>query len=351
LRGQTDDNISLQGFNGTFTFGSGYAPILDAGFHPLTAGVICDVTKPNPACANITSIQRYQRTLVFQQMGLDVNTIRALGGGATQFSINTGTPGLSVHQFDLGAFVGDDWRVRPNVTLSVGLRYETQTNISDWRDFAPRIAVAWAPGSGTKKPKTVLRAGFGAFYDRFALSNTLTAQRFNGRVQQQFVFTNPDVFPNIPSLLGLQAIPQVTQEISSSLRAPYILQSSVTLERQLPANTTLALTYAHSRALHVLRSNDINAPRNGVFPFGQGNPIFLMESSGVYNQNQLILNMNSKVNAGLSLFGFYVLNKARSNSDGLGTFPANPYNFAGEDGTASTDVNHHTTLGESIKTK
>jgi carboxypeptidase family protein len=361
LRGAIDDNISPQNFNGTFTFGGGYAPILDANFQPVTPGVICDVRNPNPACADITSIQRYQRTLAFQKMGLSPAAIRQLGGGATQFSINAGTPGLSVGQVDVGAFLGDDWRVRQNITLSLGLRYETQTNIHDWRDFAPRIAVAWAPGAKNKKPKTVLRAGFGTFYDRFALSNTLTAQRFNGRVQQQFVITNPDFFPSIPTLNGLQATPQVVQEISSNLRAPYILQSSVTVERQLPANTTLAVTYTNSRGLHILRSNDINAPLpgsflagvpgSGVFPFGEPNPLFLMESSGIYKQNQLITNVNARINPGLSLFGFYVLNKAMSSSDGLGTFPANPYNFSGEFAPASADIRHRATLGGSINTR
>jgi hypothetical protein len=353
LRGYLEDSISPQNFNGTFSFGSGYAPILDANFRPVTPGVICDVKNPSAACVNITSIQRYQRTLAFQQMALDPTTIRQLGGGATQFSIASGIPGLAVHQMDVGVFVSDDWRIRPNITLSAGLRYEAQTNIHDWSDFAPRIAVAWAPGRSSKKPKTVLRAGFGTFYDRFALANILTAQRYNGIVQQQFVITDPNFFPNIPPLTGLQATPQIIEKISSTLRAPYILQSSVSLERQLPANISVALTYTNSHGLHVLRSNDINAPLpgSGVFPLGRPDPVFLMESSGLYNQNQLIANVNAKVNSGLSMFGFYVLNKALSNTDGLGTFPANPYNFAGEYGPASTDVRHRATVGGSINTR
>ena len=327
LRGQTDDNISRLDFNGTFTF---------------------------------SSIEQYQRTLLLQQQGYSPAQIRAMGGGASQFTKNAGMPELALHQVDVGVFAGDDWRVRPNITVSAGLRYETQTNIHDWRDFAPRVAIAWAPrgGGNNSRPKTVIRAGFGIFYDRFALANILTAQRYNGKVQQQYVLTNPDFFPNIPSLAGLQSTPQAVQEISSSLRAPYIMQSSVTVERQLPAHTTLAVTYTNSHGLHELESDDINAPLpgtynpnvpgSGVFPLGQSGPVFLMESAGVYNQNQLITNVNAKVNGGLSLFGFYVLNKAMSNTDGLGTFPANPYNFTGEYGPAATDVRHRVTAGGSI---
>ena len=101
-----------------------------------------------------------------------------------------------MHQVDAGIFAGDEWRVRPNFTLNLGLRYETQSNIHDWRDFAPRLAFAWAPGgSGQKRAKTVLRAGFGIFYDRFALANTLAAQRYNGLVQQQYVVTESRFLP------------------------------------------------------------------------------------------------------------------------------------------------------------
>jgi hypothetical protein len=355
VRVLTDDNTQPQNFNGAFIFGGGQVePVLDANNQPILIG-------GQPQLAPIASIERYRRTLLFQSLGYTSEQIRAIGGGATQFNINGGTPALSVSQFDIGVFAADEWRVRPNFTLSLGLRYETQTNIHDWRDFAPRIAMAWAPGATAKKAgRTVLRAGFGLFYDRFSLSNTLTASRYNGIVQQQYVITNPDFFPSVPPLAALAGFQstQVIQEVSSSLRAPYIVQSGITLERQLPASTTLAVTFTNSHGLHILRSNDINAPLpgtfnpnaqlNGVFPLGHPGPVFLMESSGIFNQNQLIANVNTKVNASLSLFGFYVFNHAKSNADGLGTFPANPYNFAGEYGPASSDVRHRFTTGGSI---
>ena len=349
LRGQADDNIAPQNFNGTFTFsGNSQAPVLNA------------QNQATGQFAPLTSIERYQRTLLLEQLGDTPAQIRALGGGATQFSIATGAAALGVHQVDVGVFAGDEWRMRPNFTLNLGLRYETQSNIHDWRDIAPRIAMAWAPGSDPKKRKTVLRAGFGIFYDRFPLGNTLAAQRYNGIVQQQFVVTNPDFFPTIPTpaeLAGFQST-QVIQEISNRLRAPYILQSAVTMERQLPHNTTLAVTYTNSHGLHEFHSEDINTPvpgtyvpgvtNSGIFPLGHPGPVDLMESSGIYNQNQLISNVNAKLNSGLSLFGFYVYNRARSNTDGFGTFPSNPYNFSGEYGPASTDVHHRVTVGGSI---
>lgn len=356
LRGQTDDNISPQNFNGIFTFAGGaLAPVLDAQNQPVLDA------QGQMVLAPISSIERYRRTLLFMQFGDTPALIRTLGGGATQFSINSGIAGSAVHQVDAGIFVGDEWRMRPNLTVSLGMRYETQSNIHDYRDIAPRVAIAWAPGGGAgKRAKTVLRAGLGMFYDRFPLANTLTAARYNGVVQQQYVVTDPDFYPNIPTtaaLAGFQST-QVIQEVSSRLRAPYIMQSAVTLERQLPRNTTLAVTYTNSHGLHLLRSEDINAPlpgtynpaaqNSGIFPLGHPGAVDLMESSGLYNQNQVISNVNAKLNAGFSLFGFYVFNRARSNTDGIGTFPANPYNFAGEYGPAATDVHHRVTIGGSI---
>lgn len=359
LRAQAYDSVSPRNFGGTYTFAGGLAPQLDS------ANQIVRDASGNPVLVTLRSIERYRRTLLFQRLGFSASQIRTLGGGATQFSINAGRPDLDASQVDLGVFAGDDWRVRPNLTLNLGFRYETQTNIHDWRAFAPRIGLAWAPGGNAagRRPKTVIRAGFGMFYDRFPLASTLTARRYNGIVQQQYVTSDPailNLFPSIPSAAALAPFQssQTIQQVSSDLRAPYIMQSALSVERQLPANTTIALTYANSHGLHIFRSTDINAPLlgtynpnvvgSGVFPFRTPGPIFLMESSGRYNQNQFIVNVNAKVNQDVSLFGSYMLNRALSDSDGLGTTPANPYNYAGEYGPASTDVRNRMTFGGSI---
>ncbi len=346
LRAQTDDNLSPQNFDGTYTFAGGaIGPVLDNNNLPVPGQL-----------QTISAIERYRRTLLFQKLGYSASQIRALGGGASEFSIAAGQPESSVRQFDFGFFASDDWHVSPNVSLGLGLRCEGQSNIHDWRDWAPRISIAWAPGG---RKKTVIRAGFGTFYDRFALSNTLAAVRYNGTVQQQYVVANPDSFPTIPSLQELGAAQtQSVEKISPNLRAPYIMQSAVTVERQLARNTTLALTYTNAHGLHMLRSRDVNAPLpgtfdpgvagSGVFPLGHPGPVFLMESSGLYNQNQLVANVKTKVNATTSLFAFYVLNKASSNTDGVSTFPANPNDVSGEYGPAATDVRHRVTAGGSV---
>src|SRR5262249_23099419 len=142
--------------------------------------------------------ERYRRNLLLRPRTLLPSNdprflspldVRARGGGAAQFSINTGDPLATVSQFDIGVYGQDDWRIRPHLTLSYGLRYEYQTNIHSPLNFAPRVAVAWSPGTANsaRPPKMVLRAGFGVFYNRFGEGQTLQANRFNGVNQQQFL--------------------------------------------------------------------------------------------------------------------------------------------------------------------
>src|SRR5262249_58499692 len=113
---------------------------------------------------------------------------------------------------------------------------------------------------------------------------------------------------------------QVIQRVDEKLRSPYIVQSAVTLEQQLSKSATVSASYTNSHGLHVLRSL--------VLP--GASPVFLMTSSGLYNQNQFIVNVNTKPLPDVSLFGYYVFNQARSNTDGLGPFPANPRDYSGE---------------------
>ena len=378
VRAAVMNNESPINYGGTFVFSGGIAPELDANNQPVLD------SSGSPILVDISSIESYRRTLVFQQMGLSPTQVRALGGGASQFSINAGNPSISVNQEELGAFAGDEWRLRRNLTINLGIRYEGQTNNDDWTDFAPRLGLAWAPGGGKQgsTPKTVIRSGFGLFYQRFDIANFLTLERFNGARQQQYVVTNPDFFPTIPpvSSLPTTSSQQAIEKLGPNLRAPYLMQSALSVERQLPAHTTLAVTYVNSHSPNQFLTNDINAPLPGTYnpqvpgsrtyPLGTPEAVFQVGASGTYNQNELIVNATSRINSAVSLFGSYVYNHARSNTDysppprntdfnpaisfgalGVGTFPANPYSVAGEYGPASTDIRNQGTFGGSIATK
>src|SRR5882672_6829413 len=179
VRGVNITDINPNNFGGTFTFTGAFVPTLDANNQPITNQPIL-----------VDSLERYRRTLLLAEdpRNLTDQEIRLRGGGASQLSIASGNPKASVSQVDFGLYAQDDWRVRPNLTVSYGLRYEGQTNIKSILNFAPRLAVAWSPGAANsaKPPKMVIRAGGGVFYNRFGEGNTLQSSRFNGINQQQF---------------------------------------------------------------------------------------------------------------------------------------------------------------------
>ena len=156
LRRVSISDSNPNNFGGSYTFSGGNVPSLDANNNPIFN---------QPVFAD--SLERYRRTLLFANLS-DLE-IRRRGGGASQFNMAGGNPLATVSQTDYGFYAQDDWRIRPNLTLSYGLRYEGQTNIGSALNFAPRLAVAWSPGAAnsTKPPKMVIRAGGGVFYNRF----------------------------------------------------------------------------------------------------------------------------------------------------------------------------------------
>jgi len=351
LRRESAQSNSPSGYGGTFSFLGGIAPVLSANNQ-----VVIDPITGLPETTEITSIEQYRRTLLFQQMGDTPAQIQALGGGASQFSITAGNPYASVSQIDAGPFVQDDWRMRPNFTLSVGMRYEIQTNISDHKDWAPRVGFAWAPGTAKNgRQKTVIRGGFGMFYDRINESLIMQAWRLNGINQLSYVVQNPTFFPNVPTLSTLTPGQNSIFRLDPNLRADYMMQSAIGVERQLPWNTTFAVTYTNTRALHMLQTVPINAPMPGTYPAGEpslgvrpygaaaGN-LFEYESGGLMKQNIFMANFNTRFNKNVSLFGNYSLNYA---SDLPGS-PSNPYNFLQDWGRSTLDTRHRFQLVGSV---
>ena len=297
----------------------------------------------------------------------------------SQYSITTGLPLARVALIDAGLYGEDEWRLRPNMSLSYGLRFETQSHISDHADLAPRVSFSWGVGRGKNPPKTVLRAGWGIFYDRFAYDLALQAERLNGTTQQQAVVSSPNFFsPNgpgpAPSQLSGGSTSSTIYQISPDLRAPYTMQTGFSVERQVAKGATVTLTYLNSRGEHQLFIRDINAPNaSGVRPlagtYGNAN-VFAYDSSGIFRQNQLIANMRVSVGSRLSLFGFYSLNFANSDlgsasysptlssapgggfsSGGAGSSPgflSDSFDPMADYGRATFDVRHRAVLGGNI---
>jgi Carboxypeptidase regulatory-like domain len=341
LRATDDHDQPSTNFTGTFTFGSRVNPS-------------CTVT-PTDSCI-LTGLQAYQTTVQLLAEGFSIPYIQAQGGGASYytqtFQVAGGTTVVPVSTtlVDAGLFVQDDWKIRPNVTLSYGLRFETQNNFSDHSDFAPRLGFAWGIGGSAKKPpKMVLRAGFGLFYDRFTYDLVEKQQLFNKEnpIQEQLQVPNPSFFPNIPANLSPDSSLVSYYQYNPNLKAPYTIQSGVTLERQLSKVANIAVTYLNSRGVHQFFTDNVNAadPTTGVRPdTGHGN-VFMYASGADFEQNQLIVNGRIQMGSKLSLFGYYTYGRANSDTSGVNSLASVPEKVWLDYGRASFDIRNRLFLG------
>jgi hypothetical protein len=305
-------------------------------------------------------------TLVLTEKGY-VDALNALAQGqsltslpANEFvnlSITAGRTAYSPNLFDGSLFFQDDWKVNPRLTLSGGLRWETQNHIADHNDWAPRVAFAYALDAKGKKPaKTVLRAGFGIFYDRLPMGDLLAVARqglAGGEAQttvdspaclsgtdlnnMDFTACKPDS-PYTPT-------PETTVvQISPTYHSPYTEQIGASLERQLTKTTTLTGTYLRSFGVHQMVTRDANpyTPLPGTTYYNSTTGSRLNPSLGiideyypeaVFKQNQMILNLNARISPKLGFFGFYNLSFA--DTDSAGGTASNSYNLSQDYGRAS----------------
>ncbi len=332
FRAMRDSNYSTGSFNGQYTFAT-----LDA----------------------------YKISVEGIKNGLTPAQIRAAGGGASQYSQILGTPSLAVSLLDTGLYAEDNWKLRPNITLSYGTRFETQTDIPDHADFGPRAALSWAINGKDKKPFVTLRLGSGFFYQRFPASSVLQSRRQNGTTEKSLYVSNPDFYPAdcvatptvctaSSSAAGSQASVPSRYQINPNLRSPYSFQAGFGLDKPLGKIAGVSANYTFSRGQHQFLTRNINAPLPGTYnpavpnsgsrPLGVDENIYEFDSSGTSTRSRFTL--NGHVNSHhLSMWSYYSLSKVDTNSSGLGGFPSNSYNLRQDFGRASWDYRNRLVLG------
>ncbi len=281
------------------------------------------------------------------------------GGTPMKFTITTGNPVAKLTQTDAGLYAEDDWRVAPKITVSYGLRFETQSNVTNRANFAPRFGIAWG-----LSPRTVLRAGFGMFYDRYSMSKVMNVNRTNNAdpsMNQTNYLVNwtgapndPPIFNTVPSdLSGLTSTAGgVVYAVDAHLKLPYTMQVAVTLERQLSKTAKITASYITSRGLHQALSfceeqiGVENVPCELANAATHQSYTTEYMDGGTFKQQQFMTNTSVRMGQYLSLFGWYTIGFANSNVSG--GFPTDPNNLNADWGRSSFDVRQRAMIGGSV---
>jgi hypothetical protein len=249
-------------------------------------------------------------------------------GTPAQYSATViANPLARVLLFDGSLFLQDDWRVKPALLLGLGLRYEGQNFINDHADLGPRIAFAWTPGHpSNKQAKTVIRAGYGWFFNRFILPTAfnsgtpyiITAIHDN-LINQQSSTTK---YSGTTSVATVPTYHAVDPHFHASLD----MQAGVGVDRQITKKITGNVTYLYTQGVHQYMSNNVTAPVFDEATYtvvGNLPPTYdyQFQSEGFYRQNQLIVSSSLQLKH-FTLSGNYTFNIARSDTQGVNSFPS-----------------------------
>lgn len=286
-----------------------------------------------------------------------------LAGNYSQFQQAFGAPSQQQSNPNIGLFIQDEWKLRDDLTINAGLRYDAQflpdPINTDVNNFAPRLGIAYAPGDR----KTVLRASFGIYFDRIPLRATSNALQRDGSkyIVAQLARTDvgapvfPNVLPSVPASLTTK--PNITV-IDPHIENSYSEQFNFQVERELPFDALLSVGYLYLRGLHLIASRNVNVPRfpasAGVANLGRPNPDFgnigRFESAGESSYNGLIVTLNKRATSWSSLRVSYTLSKA---IDDAGNFffstPQDNFDRRDDRGLSDNDQRHRLTVSGSLE--
>jgi len=270
---------------------------------------------------------------------------------------------------NLAIYAQDEWKVGPQVTLNLGLRYDLQfleTIDTDTDNLSPRFGIAWSP---FESRRTLVRGSAGLFFDRVplrALANALLSAGNTtdlDNLRQIAVSLSPTQAgaPAFPNILGT-LVPSVTlpnlTTMDRNLQNGYSRQASVELEQQLGDRATVSVGYQYLRGLHLIMSVNQNVPtcvasgtNNGCRP----NPNYANNSQyssvGDSNYHGLHVSFMQRPTAWGQYRVSYTLSKSMNN---LGEFffssPIDPFDLSKDWGRSDDDQRHRLVINGAVQT-
>ena len=261
-------------------------------------------------------------------------------GTPFSYTVQRGNGYLSLWQKELGLFVQDDFKLRPNLSLGFGLRYDRQNHLADRNNLAPRLSFAWAPAHDRK---TVIRGGAGVFYDRTGSRAIADTLRFDGFHLLRMILENPG-YPNpLSPGASLAAQPASIVRFAGDLRSPYDAQYGAGIERQLDKSLTLTATYTGIIGVKMFRSRDVNAPAPPLYE-GRPDPAIgvlqQIESAGRLASQSLEFGLRGSITRHFKGIVQYTTGSAWNNTGGISSLPANSQDLSGEWSHAPFDIRH-----------
>ena len=265
---------------------------------------------------------------------------------------------------DIGLYAESDWKPLPTLTVSYGIRYETQNYLSEHHDWAPRVSFAYGVGAKGKTPKTVIRGGWGIFYERFGQGSILTLQKENGANETIYTLSgaalaatgcSPNNFSACTAATASKTGSTVYSEPSGSghmqhLEAPYIMQAALGADQQLGKFGTVAVNFVRAQGVHSLAVQNIACnpdPATGICQNQTTiNNQFITE--GQYHENVLTIMPRVQTGRYVSLFAYYAYINSSGDNSGSASFLSQPGNFHADLGPTSFDVTSHLFLGGSV---
>src|SRR5215470_2776142 len=240
------------------------------------------------------------------------------------FSKNQGTPFVEDAQIEVAMFFQSDWKVSRVFNLSLGARYETQTNVSV-NNLDPRLGFAYQLSN-----TVVFRGGIGMFHQRLSQVAVDQLLRFDGVHQQQFVIRFPS-YPDPFANGSAAAIPVSVRAKSPLLLTPYNIISDLSFEKSLPKGLAVTLSWDASRGVHLYRGRNINAPLPGslIRPNPDAGNIVQLESSASSRSHNVTVGFRQTLRNkwNLNAFGNYTLGWSFNDTDGNFSLPENNYDL------------------------